>query len=127
MNAYCANENSLSQPLTSRQQLINAIGRQLFLARKRRGVTGKEIGLKLGLSQQQISRYERGVCRIDIDTLACLLNELDIPLNDFFMNVSLILKETSPKTYTEFHSLFFPLVNYVPSGLALMNTNQFLI
>ncbi|HHN8583682.1 TPA: helix-turn-helix domain-containing protein [Providencia rettgeri] len=126
MDAHCANEDSLLLPLTSRQQLTQAVGRQLYLTRKSRGITGKGLGAKLGVSQQQISRYERGICHIDIDVLVCLLNELNMPLNDFFMSVSLILKETSPKTYEEFHSLFFSLVNYVPDGYSLMKKNQYL-
>lgn len=106
--------------------MSQAIGHQIYLTRKLYGLTGKELGEKLGVSQQQISRYERGICRIDIDMLVYFLNELNTPFNEFFINVSLSLKEISPRAYEEFHSLFFPLVNYVPDGYSLMKKNQYL-
>lgn len=121
MKEYCAVSHDCA--LTPRQQLSRAVGHQIYVARKLRGMTGKELGVKLGVSQQQVSRYERGICRVDVDVLVCILNELQVPLHDFFMKVSLILKEKSPGTYQEYHSLFFPLVNYVPNGFALINNN----
>lgn len=127
MDTYSANEDNPLLPLTSRQYLSLAVGRQLFITRKWCGITGKVLGEKLGVSQQQISRYERGVCRVDIDTLVCLLNELNMPLNDFFISVSLILKEMSPKAYKEYHSLFFSLVSYVPDGFSLKYNNAILM
>ncbi|HHQ2586741.1 TPA: helix-turn-helix domain-containing protein [Providencia rettgeri] len=113
-------KNKGLSPLISRQKLSQAIGHQIYLTRKLYGLTGKELGEKLGVSQQQISRYERGICRIDIDVLVCFLNELNMPLNEFFTNVSLNLKEISPRIYEEFHSLFIPLLNYVPDGRSLI-------
>ncbi|WP_272663220.1 MULTISPECIES: helix-turn-helix domain-containing protein [unclassified Providencia] len=113
-------KNKGLSPLISRQKLSQAIGHQIYLTRKLYGLTGKELGDKLGVSQQQISRYERGICRIDIDVLVCFLNELNMSLNEFFINVSLNLKEISPRIYEEFHSLFIPLLNYVPDGRPLI-------
>ncbi|MEX6207012.1 helix-turn-helix domain-containing protein [Proteus mirabilis] len=39
-------------------------------------------------SQQQISRYERGINKIPIDILFHILNIFDISISDFFEKVS---------------------------------------
>lgn len=109
---------------TSKQNLAKAIGRQIYLARRAQHLTGKELAVKLGLSQQQVSRYERGVCRIDVDTLIYLLNQLSVPLDVFFHDMSLTLKELSPKTYEQYHSLFIPVVNITQEQYFLMRARS---
>ncbi len=37
--------------------------------------------MRLNISQQQISRYERGLSKINIDVLADIANSLGIPLD----------------------------------------------
>lgn len=103
---------SILSQLTSKQYLTQAIGRQLYLIRKARGLRGDDIAKKLGVSQQQVSRYERGVCKMDVDALVYLLNQLNEPLDQFFYDVSLILKNEAPNIYAEYELLFFPLINY---------------
>ncbi|MDX4945440.1 helix-turn-helix domain-containing protein [Providencia manganoxydans] len=110
----------------TKKHLSQAIGRQIYLTRKSRGLTGKLLADKLGVSQQQISRYERGVCRIDVDALICLLNQLDEPLDNFFHNVSIILKEHSPKVYQEYHALFFPVLALSNDQYILMKTGHYI-
>ncbi|MEY1549389.1 helix-turn-helix domain-containing protein, partial [Providencia manganoxydans] len=41
-------------------------------------LTGKELAMKLNVSQQQISRYERGVCNISIEMVMKYCQVLDI-------------------------------------------------
>ncbi|HDU8667617.1 TPA: helix-turn-helix transcriptional regulator, partial [Proteus mirabilis] len=45
-------------------------------------------GKLLNISQQQISRYERGINKIPIDILFHILNIFDISISDFFEKVS---------------------------------------
>ncbi|EKT60162.1 helix-turn-helix domain-containing protein [Providencia sneebia] len=97
--------------LTVKQYINYAIGRQIYRIRKSRGLTGNELAKKMNISQQQISRYERGTCRIDLNVLICILHALKITLGDFFVGVSLILKEVSPETYVEYNALFYPVIN----------------
>lgn len=97
---------------STEQYLSFAIGRQIRIARKSQGLTGKALGKCLGVSQQQVSRYENGVCLLDIVGLMQLLQILDVSLDEFFMRVSLTLKTYSPKTYALYHTLFFPMVNF---------------
>lgn len=54
----------------------------LFLRKKRieLGLTGKDLGKLLNISQQQISRYERGINSFNIITLIQYCTVLDIPL-----------------------------------------------
>nr|ELR5042322.1 helix-turn-helix transcriptional regulator [Providencia stuartii]ELR5084508.1 helix-turn-helix transcriptional regulator [Providencia stuartii] len=111
---------------TTKQYLSQAVGRQIYLTRRSRGLTGKELADKLNVSQQQISRYERGVCRINIDMLIYLLNQLGEPLDSFFHNVSIILKEYSPKSYEEFHALFFPVLSLSNEQYVLMRTGHYI-
>lgn len=46
-----------------------AIGQVIRQYRCNAGLTTKQLAHRIGISQQQLSRYERGVNRIDVDTL----------------------------------------------------------
>ncbi|WP_272520757.1 MULTISPECIES: helix-turn-helix domain-containing protein [unclassified Providencia] len=119
------NKASVFSQVSSRQYLTQAIGRQLCLIRKARGLRGDDIAKKLGVSQQQVSRYERGVCKMDVDALVYLLNQLNEPLDQFFYDVSLILKNEVPKVYAEYQLLFFPLINYSNESCFLTKTESY--
>ncbi|MEX6156273.1 helix-turn-helix domain-containing protein [Providencia manganoxydans] len=86
--------------------LAISIGEELQKLRKSRNLTGKVLAEKLGVSQQQISRYERGICRIDTDTLLYTLQLLGTSLTAFFLDVSLNLKEKNPGVYLDFSPFF---------------------
>lgn len=108
---YAVKNNATSEcHKVTKKYLFQAIGREVYLIRKSRGLSGKELADKLGVSQQQVSRYERGVCRIDVYTLILLLNKVGEPLDSFFHNVSIRLKEYSPKTYDDYRALFFSVL-----------------
>lgn len=92
------------------------IGRQIMLPRKSKGLTGHSLAKILGLSQQQISRYERGISKFDTDTLIIVLMHFDVPLDFFFKKVSLDLKACAPKNYRYYHAVFPSLLNKEDSG-----------
>ncbi|MDW7590918.1 MULTISPECIES: helix-turn-helix domain-containing protein [Providencia] len=73
------------QPLKLGERAIfsKAVGYEIYLLRKRRLLTGKKLAELLNISQQQISRYERGVCNITIDMLILVLTVLDMPIDEF--------------------------------------------
>ena len=110
------------EDLVSKQHISLAIGRQIHIIRKMYGITGKQLGELLNVSQQQVSRYERGRCHLDIYTLVKLLHILDISIDHFFTDVSLRLKESSPAIYKKYHALFFPVVNVSNNDYVLMKT-----
>ncbi|WP_272691087.1 helix-turn-helix domain-containing protein [Providencia sp. PROV116] len=85
------------------------IGHHIMLLRKSRGLTGQGLAKKLGVSQQQVSRYERGVCKIDTDTLIIVLMHLEASLEFFFQKVALSLKERTPNLYGYYQSVFPPM------------------
>ncbi|OBU04015.1 hypothetical protein AYY16_13355 [Morganella psychrotolerans] len=45
------------------------MGQVIRQYRSNAGLTTKQLAHRIGISQQQLSRYERGVNRIDVDTL----------------------------------------------------------
>ncbi|BDR98029.1 helix-turn-helix domain-containing protein [Proteus mirabilis] len=74
--------------ISERKIFCYSIGYELFLLRQRNSMTGAELGKLLNISQQQISRYERGINKIPIDILFHILNIFDISISDFFEKVS---------------------------------------
>nr|WP_314264844.1 helix-turn-helix transcriptional regulator [uncultured Moellerella sp.] len=65
------------------ETLRRDIGEFLREARIFKSLTGAEFGALLGISQQQVSRYETGVCGVNIDMLNDMLNVLDKTWDDF--------------------------------------------
>jgi len=51
------------------------------------GISGKKLGQRLDVSQQHISRLERGQATFSIRTVLQLLNEVDKTLLDFIVEV----------------------------------------
>ncbi|EKT58618.1 helix-turn-helix domain-containing protein, partial [Providencia sneebia] len=60
-----------------------AVGQEIYRIRRSQGLTGKDLAQKLNVSQQQVSRYECGVCHITIDNLILMLSVLNISLDTF--------------------------------------------
>lgn len=68
------------------------IGSLLKCYRKSVGMTGAELGLRLNMSQQQISRYERGKNELTINGLMEFLLALDLKVYDIDYFMKCILK-----------------------------------
>jgi len=60
------------------------VGRQLAAARKRQGLNQSEVGLMLGLTFQQIQKYEKGSNRMSASVLWTLAEKMDLPIKYFF-------------------------------------------
>ncbi|ATN00354.1 helix-turn-helix transcriptional regulator [Proteus cibarius] len=73
--------------ISERKIFCHSIGYELSLLRQRNLMTGAELGKILNISQQQISRYERGINKIPVDLLFYILNIFDISIGDFFERV----------------------------------------
>lgn len=50
-------------------------------ARKAKGLTLKEVGLKVGVSESVMSRYEKGGQNLTIETLQKIADALDMQFN----------------------------------------------
>ncbi|WP_180559345.1 helix-turn-helix domain-containing protein [Arsenophonus endosymbiont of Apis mellifera] len=60
------------------------IGKMIKFKRKEKGFSGELLAEKIGVSQQQLSRYERGVNDIKVNTLYSITQALNIPIDSFF-------------------------------------------
>ena len=59
-------------------------GRRLRAFRVRKGLTQTEVGEALGITFQQVQKYERGANRISASRLQALATLLDVRVADFF-------------------------------------------
>jgi transcriptional regulator with XRE-family HTH domain len=60
------------------------IAENIKIARRMKGLTLKEVGLLLGITGQQVQKYEAGKNPIAIDKLLVLARKLGLPINFFF-------------------------------------------
>lgn len=61
-----------------------AVGKKIKALRLKSGLTSSELGAYLGVSQQQMSRYENGINRIDIEKLVKLSFYFKVSIYSFF-------------------------------------------
>ena len=59
-----------------------SVGRKIKDIRKSAGMSGEELAKKLGLTQQQISRYESGQSVMSIDTVVMIAHVLHVSVNE---------------------------------------------
>jgi transcriptional regulator with XRE-family HTH domain len=60
------------------------VGSRIRLRRQLIGVTQEQLGAALGLTFQQVQKYERGVNRVSAGTLYLTAQALDVPVAFFF-------------------------------------------
>lgn len=66
------------------KQLIKKIGRRIYALRQSKGMSGEDLAFKLGISHQQLYKYEHGINRITFDRLISIASVLDFKLSNFF-------------------------------------------
>lgn len=64
--------------------LNKCVGNAISILRNNQGMTGKQLGLAIGLSQQQISRYENGLSGITVDICYRITLVLQVTIDVFF-------------------------------------------
>lgn len=79
---------------------LRVVGQEIQQLRKMRKLSGHEFGRLLQVSQQQISRYERGNNLITFDVLFRLLFALDVDPKTFFDRVSEQISQQCQKDKT---------------------------
>ena len=62
----------------------NKIGEKIALARKEKGLTQKELGDKLFVTDKAVSKWERGLSLPDISLFDKLSKVLDIDMTELF-------------------------------------------
>jgi transcriptional regulator with XRE-family HTH domain len=65
-------------------QIDYNVGLRLKMRRKMLSLSQEELGRRLGITFQQIQKYERGANRISASTLYHLAKLLDVPVSFFF-------------------------------------------
>lgn len=61
------------------------IGKRIQMRRKELKLTADQLSEKIGISQQQLLRYERGDNKVNITHLMLIANALATPINWFFL------------------------------------------
>lgn len=70
-------------PRRAADDIDRAIGRNIRFHRILRGLTQAELGIALGVSYQQVQKYEQGASAIAVSRLADIARVLGVPLADF--------------------------------------------
>nr|WP_306426761.1 helix-turn-helix transcriptional regulator [Providencia sp. PROV216] len=81
-------KHSLYSKAPHRKEMIRKdinfiVGRQLRILRLKQELNGAQMGSILGISQQQVSRYENGVTTLSIDTIVTICIYFSLPLKEF--------------------------------------------
>ncbi len=70
--------------IDDRSELSKKFGAKLAVLREKKGYTSEELGLKVGMHKQAISRLENGWASPSLDTVNKLCEALGIKLARFF-------------------------------------------
>ncbi|AYA41118.1 helix-turn-helix transcriptional regulator [Xenorhabdus nematophila] len=62
------------------------VGQRIQTKRKELSITATALAKQIGISQQQLSRYERGTNRINLDHLVVIADILETPIDRFFLD-----------------------------------------
>ena len=60
------------------------LGARIRMLRDNRGVSQSALAERIGVSSQQVQKYERGINRVGAPRLARIASALDVPVADFF-------------------------------------------
>lgn len=71
--------------MSSRYPVSKIIGKKITYYRKMNGISLDKLAEIIGVSQQQQSRYERGINRINLDRLNQYAEIFGVHLKDFFI------------------------------------------
>lgn len=70
-----------------KQDISKYVGQQIKKFRKQKGLTQRELGLKVGVKHNTISSYENGTNEAEQDMMFLIAQALDISINDLFPSI----------------------------------------
>ena len=82
------------------------VGQKVRQRRSSLGLTQEELAASVGITYQQLQKYERGSNRISASRLYELSWVLMVPISYFFQGIALPTDNTSPKNSSETSSRF---------------------
>lgn len=68
------------------EQVDKLVGRNIRIFRTAKGISQTELGNAIGVTFQQVQKYERGFNRVGSSRLAKIAKALDAPVSSFFDN-----------------------------------------
>jgi transcriptional regulator with XRE-family HTH domain len=83
------------RPASPAHPVDRHVGHVLRLRRRALGLSQKAVAARLGVTFQQVQKYERGDNRISASTLHCLTLILDLPVTAFFDGLAAPSGETA--------------------------------
>lgn len=95
------------------------VGSRVRLRRTLLGLSQEKLGEAIGLTFQQVQKYERGANRIGASRLFDLSRVLDVPIGYFFEDMSDEVAARSPR---QFQGLAEEAANYEPDPMAKRET-----
>ncbi|AXY35078.1 helix-turn-helix domain-containing protein [Yersinia pseudotuberculosis] len=75
------------------------IGKRIQQRRKEKKLTAASLSEEIGVSQQQLSRYERGTNKINVTHLIDIASHLDTPISWFFIGHDEDKKQAPEQVY----------------------------
>ncbi len=78
---------------------MKTIGLKIKSFRKIMGISQMELAGIVGISYQQIQKYEKGISRISVDRLKQIADALGVPITEFFASEDYKVSET-PAAYS---------------------------
>ncbi|HVI87775.1 MAG TPA: helix-turn-helix domain-containing protein [Dongiaceae bacterium] len=96
------------------------VGSRIRLRRTLLGMSQEKLGEAIGLTFQQVQKYERGANRVGSSRLFDLARVLDVPVAYFFEDMSVSTQEKSPSKLMGVATL--PEPEYEPDPMAKRET-----
>lgn len=81
------------------------VGENLRRVRKLRGLSQGELGERIGVTFQQMQKYEKGDNRVSASKLWEAMRALDVPLGEFYAGLSIDAGELPPGPHEELAKL----------------------
>ena len=81
----------------AKNSIARAVGQKIQVLRKDHGISAARLAEMIEISQQQMSRYERGVNRVVVDCLVRIADIFEVPVGWFFTEIECRSKRDSGK------------------------------
>lgn len=65
-----------------------SIGERIRTLRRSRNLSQRQLGERIGRTQQEIYRWEKGLVRVHADDVRKMAEALDVPVNEFYDDAS---------------------------------------
>lgn len=88
---------------TKRIKTSREIGEKVKKKRKELGISQEELAVRLGVTYQQVQRYENGMNRLNVENIQVIADALDVSMSYFFGNgrKDIVSEELTPYLPTE--------------------------